>query len=45
MNETNAELEEMNTVEARDEAYERTKPTYPNVNDYDVPIEDWWEDE
>ena len=46
MNETNAELEEMDTVKARDEAYERTKPTYHNVNYYDdAPIEDWWEDE
>ena len=45
MNETNAELEEMDTVKARDEAYERTKPTYSVLDDIDPPIEDYWEDE
>ena len=27
MNETNSELEEMDTIESRDEAYERTRET------------------
>lgn len=29
MDETNSELEEMDTLESRDEAYERTKETIP----------------
>ena len=49
MNETNAELEEMDTVEARDEAYERTRETVliDEYVDYDYETsmswDFWWD--
>lgn len=39
MNETNAELEEMNTIEARDEAYERARNTMP-IDEFAEPAYD-----
>ena len=41
MNETNAELEEMGTVEARDEAYERTRETMP-IDEFTEPYLDYF---
>ena len=41
VNETNAELEEMNTVEARDEAYERTRETMP-IDEFTEPYLDYF---
>ena len=41
MNETNAELEEMDTVESRDEAYERTLETTP-IDEFAEPYVDYF---
>ena len=53
MNETNSELEEMDTIEACDEAYERTRETMPidefaepayDLDEWDIRIPDeYWD--